>query len=370
MLAIFDIIAIPLGWIMRVCYSLANNYFLALLLFALIMQVILLPFSIKQQKNSIRQAKLAPKIMAIRKKYAGREDAATQQKMQEEMQQLYREENFNPMAGCGPMLLQMPILFALYYVVTNPLRYISGLTAARITELKTYLTETLEIVITEHQSYTISTMNEIQKIIDAGGDGVTKLFEVAPELSSATLPDMHFWFIDMSQIPNAQPEFFSWYLLVPVLTIVFQLLTQKITRMFTYQSPETKEAQQGCSMKMMNWMMPVMSAWIAYIVPVGIGIYWIFRGILMAIQQIILSKIFPAPVYTEEDYKKAEKEMKTGRPIREKSKIPPKSLHRIDDEEYQKEYAARLAAAEAEEAKAREEAAEKDGVKPPKLKGD
>ena len=77
-----DFIAVPLGWIIKVCYSLVDNYFLALLLFAIVMQILLLYFSIKQQKNSVQQAKLAPKTAAIRKKYAGRNDAQTQQKMQ------------------------------------------------------------------------------------------------------------------------------------------------------------------------------------------------------------------------------------------------------------------------------------------------
>ena len=83
MSGLFDIISIPLGYILKFCYNLTNNYLLSLLLFALVMQIILCPFSIKQQKNSIKQARLAPKVAALRKKYAGRNDRATQQKMQE-----------------------------------------------------------------------------------------------------------------------------------------------------------------------------------------------------------------------------------------------------------------------------------------------
>ena len=369
-----DIIARPLGWIMRICYSLADNYLLALLLFALIMQLLLLPFSIKQQKNSIRQAQLAPKLAALRKKYAGRTDAATQQKMQTEMQELYQRENYNPAAGCLPLLIQMPILFALYNVVINPLRYISGLTAARITELQTYLTETLGHTLNPRSPY-ISVMNKAKEIIDMGGDGAAKLFEIVPELENAVIPDMSFFNFDVSVFPNdplgdGSGQFWSWYLLIPILTVVFHFITQKITRMFTYQSPETIEAQNNPSMKIMNWSMPLLSAWIAWTVPAAIGIYWMFRGILMAIQQIILSLIYPTPRYTEEDYKKAEKEMKTGKVIREKSKIPPKSLHRIDDEEYQAEYKKRLAEAQAEEAKEKEERAKKDGVDTAALKED
>lgn len=359
---ILDIIAVPLGWIMRVCYSLVNNYFLALLLFALIMQVILLPFSIKQQKNSVKQAALSPKLAAIRKKYAGRTDAATQQKMQEDMQALYRQENFNPASGCLPLLIQMPILFALYNVVINPLRYIGGISAEHINQLKTYFTETLGVELNARSLY-IDLMNKVDSLLAAGGEAAQTLLEKFPDLETATFPDMSFLGLDLSAVPQAQENFFSWYLLIPVFTVIFHFITQKITRMFTYQSPETLEAQKNPSMRIMNWSMPLLSAWIAWSVPAAIGLYWIFRGIIMAGQQIILSKAIPTPKFTEEDYKAAEKEMKVGKPRREKSKIPPKSLHRIDDEEYQAEYQKRLAAAEAEIAREKEEAAAAAGVK-------
>lgn len=356
-----DIISVPLGWIMRVCYSLVNNYFIALLLFAIVMQLILLPFSIKQQKNSVRQAQLAPKTAALRKKYAGRNDAATQQKMQEELQELYRRENFNPASGCLPLLIQMPILFALYNVVINPLRYISGLTAARISELQTYLTETLQIELNMRSVY-IDLMNKVQEFITAGGEQAAKILEIAPELEGATIPDMTFIGVDLSRVPSLSINPFDWLILIPIFTVVSHFITQKITRMFTYQSPETLEAQNNPSMKIMNWSMPLLSAWIALSVPAAIGLYWIFRGIIMTVQQIVLSKVYPTPHFTEEDYKAAEKEMKVGKPKREKSKIPPKSLHRIDDEEYQAEYRKRLAEAEAEEAAEKAERAKRDGV--------
>ncbi len=357
---LFELLGVPLGWIMRVCYSLVNNYLIALLLFAIIMQVILLPFSIKQQKNSIRQAKLAPKIAALRKKYAGRNDTATQQKMQMEMQELYKRENFNPASGCLPLLIQMPILLALYQVVINPLRYIGGMAVEKISELSTYLTSAPDaggLGLTLAGNGDIAIMNKARELLESE----PKILEIAPDIEKAFV-NVDLFGIDLSLVPTLSVDPFDWLILIPIFTVVFQFLSQKITRMFTYQSPETQEAQQGCSMRVMNWSMPLLSGYIALVVPAAIGIYWIFRGIIMAVQQIILSKVYPTPRFTEEDYKAAEKEMKAGKPVREKSKIPPKSLHRIDDEEYQKEYQRRLAEAEAEEAAERAERAKKDGV--------
>jgi YidC/Oxa1 family membrane protein insertase len=107
----------PIGWIINFCYDLIPNYAIALLIFTIVMKLILFPFGIKQQKNMIRQAKLRPKEMAIRNRYAGRTDKATQQKMQQEVMKLYQDENYNPASGCLPMILQLVIIFALYGVI-------------------------------------------------------------------------------------------------------------------------------------------------------------------------------------------------------------------------------------------------------------
>lgn len=325
-----DFIAIPLGWIIKVCYSLVNNYFLALLLFALVMQIILLPFSVKQQKNSVQQAKLAPKTAAIRKKYAGRNDAQTQQKMQQELQEMYQKEKYSPFGGCLPLLIQMPILFALYNVVMNPLRYITGVSADTIAQIQTHMTDDLGITLNARSLY-IDTMNYIRQ--DMG-----YYVEKFSELADKTLPDLTFFGTDLSQIPTFNFQPFDWLMFVPILTFAFMILTQKITRMFTYQSPESIEAQKSPSMKIMNWSMPLLSVWIAFSVPAAIGLYWIFRNIISCVQQIVLANVIRAPQFTEEDYKQAEKELKSSgkstshRPV---SKMPPKSLHHIDDEEYQ-----------------------------------
>ena len=356
-----DIIAIPLGWIIKVCYSLVNNYFVALLLFAIVMQIILLPFSIKQQKNSVQQAKLAPKTAAIRKKYAGRNDAQTQQKMQQEIQEMYQKEKFSPFGGCLPLLIQMPILLALYNVVMNPLRYITGISMDTINQIQTHMTDDLGIVLNPRGLY-IDILNHVR-------EDLPYYVEKFAELADKTLPDMTFIGTDLSRIPTFTFQPFDWLMLVPILTFVFMLLTQKITRMFTYQSPETIEAQKSPSMKIMNWSMPLLSVWIAFSVPAAIGLYWIFRNIISCIQQIILANVIPAPRFTEEDYKRAEKEMKVPAKVRrEISKVPPKSLHHIDDEEYQAKLEAAWEKAKAEEEKASEPVKEEEAVTPAPVK--
>ena len=107
MQGLFDLINIPFSWVIRFFYGLTDNYMVALLFFAIVVKLVLFPIGIKTQKNMVKQASLRPKEMAIRAKYAGRTDQATQQKMQEETMELYKRENFNPAGGCLPLLLQL-----------------------------------------------------------------------------------------------------------------------------------------------------------------------------------------------------------------------------------------------------------------------
>ncbi|HBL83937.1 MAG: hypothetical protein A2Y17_03890 [Clostridiales bacterium GWF2_38_85] len=131
----FDFINVPIGWIMKFCYNITNSYALALLLFAVFAQLILFPFGIKQQKNSQKQMLLRPQELAIRKKYTGKKDMETQQKMQAEINEMNQKNGFNPMAGCLPMILTLLLIFPLYGAIRNPLTYISSIESLQINRL-------------------------------------------------------------------------------------------------------------------------------------------------------------------------------------------------------------------------------------------
>jgi len=321
-----DILRVPLGYVMRLCYMLTQNYLFALLLFALVMQLLLLPLGIRQQKNMVRQAALRPKEMAIKKKYAGRTDKVTQQKMNDEIMKLYQEEHFNPMGGCLPLLLQMPILFALYRVITSPIRYLCGMSSETV-ELLTQRAIELGANFEGSRMPQIDLANAIRNL------GIDKFITVpgAEKLTDRLVPDMMvFGGFDVSVVPNS---FTSLLILVPVLNLVVSFLSQKLTKRYTYNP--NADAQTNASMKVMEWTMPLMSFFIAYSVPAAIGIYWIFRSILQFFQTMILSKTFPYPKFTEEDFKRAEKEMKANNKNYKKvSNIAvPHSLHHIDDDD-------------------------------------
>lgn len=331
------------GSILQFLDNLTGSYMAALALFALLIQILLLPFAVKQQKNSIKQATLAPKIMAIRNKYKGRTDQATQQKMQQETMDLYTKEGYNPAGGCLPLLIQMPIILVLYQVIIKPISYVMGLSAealssvgSRLVELGYYAAETDFAKISEIEM--IGKMHEAISV-DSGA------FSAITELADKALPNFKVGVFDLAISPQRGINpgegvwQWSWLILVPIVTVLLQYATQTITRRFTYQPPEAKEQQNNISMKIMNLSMPLLSAYIAFIWPAAIGLYWAIRSVYQVIQQIIIAKLMPPPQFTEEDYRAAERELKGKAPEKkEKPQRDPnapkvRSLHHIDDDD-------------------------------------
>ncbi|MBQ2755900.1 MAG: YidC/Oxa1 family membrane protein insertase, partial [Oscillospiraceae bacterium] len=114
-----NIVGYPLGWIMWALYQLVSNYGVALILFTLVLKIAMFPLSVKQQKSTAQQAVMAPKLQALQKRYA-----KDKERLNEEMTKFYKEEKYNPMSGCLPMLLQFVVLFGLIDVIYNPLKHI------------------------------------------------------------------------------------------------------------------------------------------------------------------------------------------------------------------------------------------------------
>ena len=338
---IFNAIGQFLGWL----DSVTGNYVVALFIFAIIVELLMLPFGIRQQKNSIKQAKLRPKEMAIRKKYAGRNDQPTQQKMAQEIQEMYQKEGYNPMGGCLPLLIQFPIIIILYRVVINPLRYIMGMTEEHVKGLADYVNTAFELKLDTRN--TIGLINQIKSnggpsyiegIKSYTSETVTDGNAIFESLSSVwdQAPDFSMFGLNLGETPS--PDKFGWLWLIPLLTFGVYFASMKLTRKLTYQPTTANDAQASCSNKIMDFSMPLMSVGISFMVPAAIGVYWIFKSILSTVKQFILSRTMPVPTFTEEDYKAAEKELKgknKGQPTRDytPSGEKPRSLHYIDAED-------------------------------------
>ena len=373
--SILDFIQVPIGWALKFCNTIVGNqYIFALLIFAVLVEILMIPFAIKQQKNSIKQASLRPKEMAIRKKYAGRDDAQTKQKVQEEIQALYQKEGFNPMGGCLPLLIQFPVLIILYNIVINPLKYICGLSADAITHAAEIVVSIKPELIAEKSTAaktvaslagtnTINLMAHVKDILAADPDAFAAVADFADKIPDASaLPNLTYFGVNLGLTPSitsltSDNKLQAILLIVPVATFLVYFFSSKLTRKLTYQPTTADDPQMGCSNKMMDIMMPLFSVYITFITPAAIGIYWIFKSILGIVKQLIMKKAMPLPVFTEEDYKAAEKEVNSridkSNKIEKSGKVV-RSLHHIDDEDFDD---TREAALKRKEALAAQEAA-------------
>ena len=363
MSGLFNLINIPFSYVIRFFYSLTGNYMLALLGFAVVVKIVLFPLGIKQQKNMVKQAALRPKEMAIRARYAGRTDQATQQKMQQEVMALYQEENYNPASGCLPLIIQLIVIWAIYQIVYGPLTYLCSLSADALTALKTVVPQMIagipdaaakftemKILSVDAEGAAVFRGNEIQLIQMmkslAPAELVTALqnageytAEVIDEISKVlnNLPNMRGIWHDLSETPSIA---FNSLLLIPVLNLVTTFLTSKLTRKLSYQAPSTADQQNNASMMIMEYGMPFMIFYMAFRLPAALGLYWIFQNVLGVGQSFILYKLYPYPTFTEEELKAAEREANARRDKEAKKNGKSgngnkqvRSLHHIDDDD-------------------------------------
>ncbi|MBR2460104.1 MAG: membrane protein insertase YidC [Clostridia bacterium] len=329
----WDIFYVPLGWLMQLCYKVVPNYGVALLIFALILKVLLSPLSVKQQKNSIKQARLQPYEKAIKKKYGAasinknpqlqtEQERMRQQKIQEEQGELYQKFGYNPLSGCLPLLIQFPLIIFIYNVIRSPLRYLCGLSVEMVNKIKEVAGVTDEIAALNVMEKDFSKFASIEGL----------------KLTAADLPNFNMFGLDMTVTPQFGANV---YLLIPIITFVVVFFSGKLTRKFTYQPPRDEAgASAELSMKILNMTMPLMTVFITFTVPAIVGIYWLYQNVFGVVQQYILSKVFPIPKITEEEYKEAER-IVNGRAQKKKKKSQKdpnrptvRSLHHIDDDDY------------------------------------
>ena len=292
-----------------------GKYVFGLLIYALLFKLLFLPFSIKQQKNQIKMAQLAPKIELIKAKYKGRTDQPSLQKQQQEIMDLQQKEGYSPLSGCLPLLLQFPIIIFLYNVIRGPLSYICKLSAEEITKIKDILGSTAP--------------DEIKLVGEIAASGGAGLGQFADKLAS--LPDFTLFGLDLSATPNfkeALPLVF-----IPVVAAALTWLSMFLTRKWNGNTNPAQDAQSNASMKMMDLMMPLMTLFFAFNFSGMLGIYWIYQSALGILQSFILSKVMPLPKFTDEELremKRREKAQERAQRSVAKERPTYRSLHYID----------------------------------------
>ena len=323
--AILGPIAKGLGWIMDKIYSFMSNVCgidniaLTIIIFTVFIYLALLPLTYQQQKFSVLSRKMQPEIKAVQEKYKGKKDQASMQAQQEETQMIYDKYGISPTGSCVQMLIQMPILFALYRVFYNVPAYITSVkntfgdlvygiinTDGYASKMQTiYDNAGLGNVQVDFSSANQAAINDniidvLYKLSDKGWNSVVDAFPKLTDVINSThsaLADINYFFIlNISDTPlNLIKTGFTgkqWGLLIAALLVpVCSYLSQMINIKLTPQNTDQND-QMAAQMKTMNTMMPLMSLVIAFSVPVGLVLYWIVGALVRMVQQIILNKHF------------------------------------------------------------------------------
>lgn len=269
-------IASIFGYLLNAIYSIVQNYGIAIILFSVVLKIVLLPISIKQQKTMKKTAKMQEKMKEIQDKYKN-----DPERLNQETLNLYKTEKMSPFSGCFSAIIQIVLLLSVFYLVKSPLTYMKKVDPSVI------------------ENYT----NEIKQ------EGQSKN-NVYPEISiikekGAEDPNvyinMEFLGLDLSSVPTqnlSDPKVY----VIPVLYVISSFVSMKLTNNLTAKKKKKQEEgddkQEGTELdavaqanKSMMYLMPVMSVSISLVAPLGLALYWLVSNLLMIVERLILNKL-------------------------------------------------------------------------------
>lgn len=378
--AIFNILAVPLGWLLHFIYQFIPNYFVSIFLFTLLVRAITFPLSLKSQKSQADRAKLAPRLERLQKKYA-----QDKQKLQQKQMELYEKEGVSLTGGCLPMIVQMVVLFGIISVIYKPLTHLQKIPSAVINTAIVTVTnpegeELAPNKISVQDASESSYYRELRmlKVLSANETEVIAAIDAMDpaqrgDLSGADYYEQmqtirrNFDFFGRTMLDNPFSGFgdINVLWLIPLISGLTALASSMISMRFTKMAMSGEQQPgQGCSNVMLLVLMPAFSLFITFTVPGGVGIYWICSNVIAVVQTILLNKIYnPAKIRAQ-----AEKEYEERRRKKAEDKKRLKEARMREEEE-----ARRAAKEEAEAAEqARLESSNKKPVQttknPNKLK--
>lgn len=279
----FDFFANTFGYVLNLLYNLLNNYGLAIILFTILIKIILLPISIKQQRTMKKSAKLQEQMKSIQFKYKN-----DPEKMNQEIMSLYKSENMSPMSGCLSSIIQLILLLSIFYLVKSPLTY-------------------MRKIPTENLNNYVKQMQDEGKNVNNVYPEIDIIREKGPENEEVRL-NMEFLGLDLSEIPQQSMSDYRVYI-IPGLYIISTFISMRLTTSMQAKAKKKKDVieldadgnpkaddsnEVDVAMqtnKMMSWMMPIMSISIAFIAPLGLALYWLINNILMIIERLVLDRI-------------------------------------------------------------------------------
>ena len=294
----FNFFANIFGYLLQLVYHLVYNYGLAIISFTVVIKILLLPLSIKQQRSMKKSAELNEKMKVLQFKYKN-----DPEKLNQEMMNLYKTENMSPFSGCLTSIVQFLLLISIFYLVRSPLTYMEKIPTENINNYVQQLKDDGK------------TISQVYPEIDVIRD-YEFLKEKNPEDENVEKANiqMNFLGLDLSKIPQQNMSDYTVYI-IPILYILSSFISIRMTTAMQEKQNKKKQEEKEVKIdgttgqelvpqeennemdavmqtnKMMSWMMPIMSISIAFVAPLGLALYWLVSNILMIAERLILDKI-------------------------------------------------------------------------------
>lgn len=291
----FELLANIFGYLLKFLYDIVNNYGFAIILFTVVIKLVQLPFSIKQQKNMKKNIKIQEKMKIIQHKYKN-----DPEKQNQAMIELYREEKMSPFSGCLTSILQIILILSIFYIVRSPLTFMEKMPNDVTQKYIQQLQEEGKITSQVYPEMDVIRENEWLKEKNGNED----------EWVEKTKLQMNFLGLDLSKVPQQNMSDYTVYV-IPVLYILSSFISIRLTTSMQNKLTGNKKMIDGKTgqevenesesnneldammqtNKMMSWFIPIMSISIAFVAPLGLALYWLVNNILMIFERLILNKV-------------------------------------------------------------------------------
>lgn len=358
-------IAWLLGKLMNGIYNIMDSVFgvqnigVCIIIFTIIIYTLMIPLTVKQQKGSKMSAVMNPEIQKIQKKYANKKDQASMLKQQEELQIVYEKYGVSLTGGCLPMLIQMPIIFALYPVIQNIPKYVDGVKAAympvvdqimqvdgfqkimeTIGSAKPVLmsataydyskADTLVQVLYKFQDSTWNTLVDKMPSIETVVDATTKTMGHLNNFLGINIGET-----PMTMLTNSLHPFSIVGIILAVIIPIMAGLAQFISVKLQPQPAMDENNQMAASMKTMTYTMPLFSVFLGFTLPAGLGLYWAVSAVVRCVQQVAINKYLQTKslddMIKENQEKAAKKREKKGTSAKELNKMATTSTKNVEN---------------------------------------
>ena len=296
------------GYVLNFIYSIVKNYGLAIIIFSILVKIVMIPISIKQQKTMKKSKKIQTKMKEIQFKYKNNPEM-----LNKATQELYKSENMSPFSGCFSAIIQIILLFAVFYLVRSPLTYMKKIDGS--------VTEKYSKIIRENNLSTNSAYPEIEIIRELNNvrelknkpieenaeesedqQNKTNLSEINDEELNSLYINMDFLGLNLAQVPTRSSDWKAY--IIPILYVLVSIISLRVVNNTgKKENPEENKDEKSLVKseddfdpmeqmnKNMNLMFPVMYLAVALIAPLGLALYWLMNSLLMIVEKLVLNKL-------------------------------------------------------------------------------